>query len=155
MQVCGTLGGEGGEEGEFAILQQHADSLDESLRTVLHEIEQLREKWAESQAAIGERESRLSRLGEERSRLSTEIEVLQERTTGLEHLLEDKDNKVSLQPVRSGTKERVNHPSTAAGRQPPAHHQPAPAGPAMCSWRLRQGCDGKAGSCHSDAGAGG
>lgn len=99
MQVCGTLGGEGGGEGDFAILQQHADSLDESLRTVLHEIEQLREKWAESQAAICERESRLSRLGEERSRLSTEIEVLQERTAGLEHLLEDKDNKASTSPA--------------------------------------------------------
>ena len=95
VQVCGTLEGMGEGEGEFAILQQHADSLDESLHSVLQEIEQLREKWAESQAAVREQESRLSRLGKERSRLAAEIEVLQERTAGLEQLLEERDSKAS------------------------------------------------------------
>lgn len=128
VQVCGTLEGTGEGE-EFAILQQHADSLDESLCAVLREIEQLREKWAENQAAVREQESRLSRLGAERDRLAAEIEALQERIAGLEHLLEERDGKVStptLQAACGRTSESVT-PPPPAGCKPPGHHQPTPA----------------------------
>ena len=109
VQVCGTLEGTGDGE-EFAILQQHADSLDESLCAVLREIEQLREKWAENQAAVREQKSRVSRLGAERDRLAAEIEALQERISGLEHLLEERDGKVgtlTLQGACGRTSESV------------------------------------------------
>ena len=144
VQVCGTLAGGGEEEEEeFAILQGHADTLDESLRTVLHEIEQLREKWAESQAAIREQESRLGRLGGERDRLAGEIEALQERIAGLEQVLEQRDSTVcggsslTLHAACSGASMSAApslplsppppSPPLPAGCKLPGHYQPAPA----------------------------